>query len=379
MPLPRRAAKDAAISALYDTAAKLPLNEEPKVISKVANKKNKLTGTAEERMSSVFYSPQGFWRGLAAIEKLADAASVSVKNSRLWLAKQAMWQVFLPAPKYIPRPHFDVQTPNAVHQADLLYLPHDKVGRLTFKYALTVVDVASRYKEAAPLATKTAAEVADSLTRIYERGPLKWPALLQVDPGREFMGVVSTLLASHKTKVRRGHVNIHRDQGIVERWNRTLAEKLFDYQTAEELVDSSQRSKKWVLRLPDVVAASNDDVTRLTGKKPSKAIYELDVTSAAAAPAPKGRLVGMEEERLPSNVSLRYLYQPGELEGGKRRATDPIWSVTVHRLSRSAFSSGVPVLYYLDSSDSDTPNTPERGFVREELQVVPGDTQLPPS
>lgn len=41
---------------------------------------------------------------------------------------------------------FDVPTPNEVHQADLLFLPHDRVGRLTFKYALTVVDVASRIK-----------------------------------------------------------------------------------------------------------------------------------------------------------------------------------------------------------------------------------------
>ena len=43
---------------------------------------------------------------------------------------------------------FDVAVPNKVHQADLLFLPHDRVRRKTFRYALTVVDVASRYKEA---------------------------------------------------------------------------------------------------------------------------------------------------------------------------------------------------------------------------------------
>ena len=39
---------------------------------------------------------------------------------------------------------------NAVHQADLLFLPHDKLPRekKIYKYALTVVDVASRYKAA---------------------------------------------------------------------------------------------------------------------------------------------------------------------------------------------------------------------------------------
>ena len=44
------------------------------------------------------------------------------------------------------------------------------------------------------LTSKTAAEVADALSRIYRRGPLKWHKLLQVYSGREFMGAVSQVL-----------------------------------------------------------------------------------------------------------------------------------------------------------------------------------------
>lgn len=66
---------------------------------------------------------------------------------------------------------FDEDRPNAVHQADLLFLPHDKVGLKTYRYALTVFDVASRYKEAEPLTNKSAAEVAAALGRVYKRGP----------------------------------------------------------------------------------------------------------------------------------------------------------------------------------------------------------------
>ena len=134
----------------------------------------------------------------------------------------------MPIPRYIPRLKFDVSTPNDVHQADLLFLPYDKVGRKTFKYALTIVDVASRYKAPEPLTTKEAKEFADSLGRIYRRGPLKWRKLLQVDPGHEFMGVVSQLLTKHGVSVRHGHVDIHGDQGIVERFKRTLTERLLD-------------------------------------------------------------------------------------------------------------------------------------------------------
>ena len=79
---------------------------------------------------------------------------------------------------------------------------------------------------------------------------MRWPKLLQVDLGREFMGAVSQLFAKHGVEVRRGRVVIHR-------------------------------------------------------------------------------------------------YQSGELEGGRRRAIDPVWSLTVHRLGRTVAKPGEPVLYYL--------------------------------
>ena len=61
----------------------------------------------------------------------------------------------MPTPKLIPRPTFDVESPNAAHQADLLFLPHDRPprGKKVYKYAFTVVNVASTFKTAEPLNT----------------------------------------------------------------------------------------------------------------------------------------------------------------------------------------------------------------------------------
>ena len=83
-----------------------------------------------------------------------------------------------------------------------------------------------------------------------------------------------------------------------------------------------QRSTEWVKRLPSVVSALNNEVTRLIGKKPAQAIKEISVSSKPSTPY--SRPVGVNEKKLPPRVNLRYLYQPGELEGGGRRATDPI-------------------------------------------------------
>ena len=160
----------------------------------------------------------------------------------------------------------------------MLFLPHDRLPRgKIYKYALTVVDVASRYKEAEPLATKESTEVAKAFSNIYKR-VLKWPKLLQVDPGREFMGEVNKVMRAHNVKIRRGEKALHRAQAIVERFNHTLAEKLFGHQYSQELLSaasgSNARSREWAARLPSVIAGLNKEPSRLIGSKtPLEAIY----------------------------------------------------------------------------------------------------------
>ena len=160
-------------------------------------------------LRKIYYSPEGYWKGYSAVSKLASAANVSEAVARDWLERQAIWQIYLPPPKYVPRPHWTVDRPNEIHQADLLFLPHDttfqplgrRVGRKTYRYALVVIDVASRYKDAEALTSKESQEVAKAFERIYsrkiKRPSLNWPKTLLVDPGKEFMGHVTRLMERH--------------------------------------------------------------------------------------------------------------------------------------------------------------------------------------
>ena len=88
-----------------------------------------------------------------------------------------------------------------MHQADLLLLPHDKLtcGHKVYKYALTIVNMASLYKRAEPLTSKNTDKVVKAIQTIYRRSPLKWSQLLQVDPGCEFTGAVTKEMEKHKT------------------------------------------------------------------------------------------------------------------------------------------------------------------------------------
>ena len=159
----------------------------------------------------------------------------------------------------------------------------------------------------------------------------------------------------HKVKFQRSEAGNHRAQAFVERANRTLGEKIFTHQYAQEMADaqkSKSRSREWVERLPAVLKVMNNEVTRLTGKTPATSIKLKEVSIRDVT---YNRPVGLNEKRLSPFA------QP----------TDPIWSLKIYDLSRSVVSPGQPVLYYLSEG-------PKRSFVREELQIVPENTELPP-
>ena len=81
------------------------------------------------------------------------------------------------------------------------------------------------------------------------------------------MGEVTKLMEKHNVTIQRSEAGNHRAQAFVERANRTLSEKLFSHQYAQEMI-SDDRSRVWVKRLPAILKTLNSQPTRLTGKEP---------------------------------------------------------------------------------------------------------------
>ena len=100
--------------------------------------------------------------------------------------------------------------PNDIHQSDLISLLHDKFKEKTYKYALNIVDVASRYKGSYQLATKNSKEVAQALQWIYEDTLLTYPKTLIVDDGKEFYRDTTKLMEKHDVIIQRGDPSQHR-------------------------------------------------------------------------------------------------------------------------------------------------------------------------
>ena len=107
--------------------------------------------TDEEKLYQVYYQPDRLWTGGNAIQELHKITSMSKKEIRSWLAKQALWQVHILPPKEINHPHYDLTKPNEQHQFDLLYMPHNVFEGNTYKYILTGVNVASSTRSPDPL------------------------------------------------------------------------------------------------------------------------------------------------------------------------------------------------------------------------------------
>ena len=224
--------------------------------------------------------------------------------------------------------------PNDIHQADILYLPHDKYEKKIYNYALNIVDVASRYIGFYQLTTKNSKEVAQAFQWIYGNTLLTYPKTLIIYDGKEFYGKTMKLMGKHAVIILRGDPSQHQSQGIVEGFNRTLEDRLFSYQYHKELKDPSKSNREWVSRLQNVVSALNNEKTRLIEMKPIDAIKETSVRQGFSQP-----IKNYEEKLLDVGKKVRYLYEPGELEGQqyggerRRRSTDPLWSVDVYKIT----------------------------------------------
>ena len=130
-----------------------------------------------DKLQDIYHQPNHLWKGQKAIKKLRQLSKEKPAVIKKWLSLQAIWQVHLPPPKHVDRPHYEVMIPNQMHQFGLLYMPSDTLYGNKYKSILSGINVASRYKVARPLKTKQAADIAEMIAHIYKVSPLTYPKI----------------------------------------------------------------------------------------------------------------------------------------------------------------------------------------------------------
>ena len=133
------------------------------------------------------------------------------------------------------------------------------------KYLLAVIGVFSKYGWFIPLKDKTGKSVSSALKTIFE---VRQPEKMWVDKGKEFYNKdVKDLIESYSTE------NEGKKSSVVERWIRTMKEKMWKYFTANS-------TNVYIDVLPDLVKEYNNtrhSSIRMTPVKASKKENELTV------------------------------------------------------------------------------------------------------
>lgn len=244
--------------------------------------------------------------------------------------------------------HWDIEEPYTWLQADLLYLPTDN----RYKYALTVVDIASRFKWAAPLRSRNAEAVKEAFYSL--KIPIEKVKVLMTDAGSEFAGVFKKSLSKsidgidlyieHRIQKPGHHLS------FVENFNGHLAVKLFDAQYIEEL-KTGKPAKFWVNNLSVVVDKMNNTVTSMIKMKP------IDAVKLEKVPQKKNKFskkdISLKHE---NGTKVRRLLEKDQILDvssnkirieNRRRKTDPYWSLDIYTVVSSYRSCDECIHYHI--------------------------------
>jgi hypothetical protein len=228
--------------------------------------------------------------------------------------------------------------PNQTNQADILFLPDDE----GYKYALVVVDNATRITDAEPLKSKAAEDVLNAFENIYDRKILKLPKRIEVDPGSEFKGVVSKWFKEKNIMIRVGKTARHRQQSLVERRNQIIGTVIHKRQAAEELL-TGEPAQAWIDDLPKIIKAMNKKTESQKLQKKWKKLPDeptFENKSDARHLLLQGTKVRVALER-PQGVQ-------GEKLHGKFRSSDIRWDPQERVIRQVILTPGQPPMYLLD-------------------------------
>lgn len=138
---------------------------------------------------------------------------------------QVVNEIHKPARKNFIRRHVIVKGINDTFQADLIELIPFAKDNKDYRYALTVIDIFSKYAWVRPLKSKTGVEVTSVMKSIFQ-SDLRVPKKMHADQGKEFYNKHFQSLM-HNYKIQHYSTFSTLKAQIVERFNRTLLSKIW--------------------------------------------------------------------------------------------------------------------------------------------------------
>jgi hypothetical protein len=178
-------------------------------------------------IDTTYKDPSTGYSSAKELHKKINNKDISVKDVQNYLDKERTYQLHKPIKHKFETRRVYVPKSNDQFQADLVDMTkYSKINK-GFKFILTCIDCFNKYCWAIPLKNKTNPEVIRGFKIIFED---TIPLRIQTDGGTEFVGkLTQKLFKDHKVKWFQTY-NDTKAQ-IVERFNRTLKDKMWEYFT----------------------------------------------------------------------------------------------------------------------------------------------------
>lgn len=227
--------------------------------------------------------------------------------------REIAYELHKPARRNYTRRRVNIYGKNDLWQADLIeMLPYSKQNK-GFKYILCVIDCYTKYAWSIPLKSKTADEVSNAMSKILIN---RSPKLLQIDNGKEFYNSTFDALMA-KYNVKKYSTYSTTKACIVERFNRTLKEKMFREFTA-------RGSNNWVSILTMLMHQYNNSKHRTIGTTPTIADKNPELVKL------KQRKISNQNLKFNTDDTVRISTQKGTFEKGYL----PNWSSELFKITK---------------------------------------------
>ena len=286
------------------------------------------------------------------VRKLKNAThEVGVES---WLSSQPTYSLHKPRSKRFPTRKYQTSGLNHLWQMDFVeMIPFARINK-GYKYILTCIDVFSRFAQALPLKSKSGQDVSRAISKMISPPPP--PLSIQTDLGKEFYNThVKALFKKHHIN----HYTVHSQfkAALVERFNRTLREKLNRYFT-------HAGHKRWYDALPTIIETYN--------KSKHRGIFNLrpiDITKKNEMQLWQQQQQQQQQQPKKQTQSIKLL---DNVRISQVKATpfvknfDQNWSEEIFRVV-GIDSSSQPVMYTIEDLQN---NVLTGKFYKQELQVI---------
>ena len=174
----------------------------------------------------------GSYSGYGTFSRALKSRGIVLKEKELkeWLQSQPVYTIHRPKRKRYHRNKVIVSGIDDTWQADLVDMQAMSKDNDSYKYILTIIDVFSKHAWAIPLKNKSAKTVTEAFRKVLEAG--RKPRHIQTDDGTEFFNAPCKKYFKEQD-IGLYSVNSELKACVVERFNRTLKEKMWRYFSAK--------------------------------------------------------------------------------------------------------------------------------------------------